>query len=154
MSRKGYKQSEEHKQRISASRTRFFADNPHRKAECGAWSITHGLCRHAHATTPPIKYRMWQHASSRAREIGLPFDIGPADIVIPAFCPLLGIPIFSGNRRSHANSPSLDRIIPSLGYVRGNVWVISHRANAIKQDASLEELELLVKNLRKQWFTK
>lgn len=78
----------------------------------------------------------------------MPFNIEPTDIVIPVKCPLLNVPIFSGHRASHAQSPSLDRVIPSLGYVKGNVWVISYRANAIKQDATLEELELLVKNLR------
>ncbi len=41
------------------------------------------------------------------------------------------------------NSPSLDRIDPTKGYVKGNVWIISHRANTIKSDASHEELKLV-----------
>ena len=48
------------------------------------------------------------------------------------------------------NSYSLDRIDSSKGYIPGNVWVISRRANAIKSDATLEELELLVKNLKEK----
>jgi len=47
-----------------------------------------------------------------------------------------------------AGSPSLDRINPALGYVKGNVWVISFKANAIKQNATVQELELLVNNLK------
>lgn len=47
-------------------------------------------------------------------------------------------------------SPTLDKIIPALGYVPGNVWVISHRANTIKSDASLEELKTLTANLEKK----
>jgi hypothetical protein len=42
-------------------------------------------------------------------------------------------------------SPSLDRIVPELGYVKGNVRVISDRANRIKRDATLEELRAIVK---------
>lgn len=39
------------------------------------------------------------------------------------------------------SSPSIDRIIPELGYVRGNIAVISMRANKLKSDATSEELE-------------
>ncbi len=47
------------------------------------------------------------------------------------------------------STPSLDRIDSSLGYVKGNVWVISWRANHIKTDASLEELKQLVAGLER-----
>lgn len=47
--------------------------------------------------------------------------------------------------------PSLDKIIPKLGYVKGNVWVVSNKANRIKSNATIEELELLVKNLKSYW---
>jgi len=70
------------------------------------------------------------------------------DIEIPAVCPLLGTPLNASGRRFDANNPSIDRIIPTLGYVPGNVWVISWRANAIKHDATLEELESIVRGLR------
>jgi hypothetical protein len=64
------------------------------------------------------------------------------DIVIPLHCPVLGLPLYrnSGGAAQGPNSPSLDRIDPSLGYVQGNVKVISSRANAIKSNASPEEL--------------
>jgi hypothetical protein len=72
------------------------------------------------------------------------------DITIPDVCPLLGIPISleTGDKRSPHN-PSLDRIDPdpSIGYVRGNVQVISARANWLKADATLQELKTLVENL-------
>jgi hypothetical protein len=38
------------------------------------------------------------------------------------------------------DSPSLDRVIPELGYVQGNVIWVSHRANSIKQNATAEEI--------------
>ena len=37
-------------------------------------------------------------------------------------------------------SPTLDRIVPSLGYVPGNVVVISHKANSIKSNATAAEI--------------
>jgi hypothetical protein len=62
------------------------------------------------------------------------------DIVIPDTCPLLGTPM---------ESPSLDRIDSTKGYVKGNVWVISNRANTLKNDATLTELKTLVENLQR-----
>jgi hypothetical protein len=49
-----------------------------------------------------------------------------------------------------AASPTLDKIIPELGYVRGNIAVISHRANRIKSDATLAEVLKLAAWLEKQ----
>ncbi|SKB50487.1 hypothetical protein SAMN05660880_01353 [Luteibacter sp. 22Crub2.1] len=62
--------------------------------------------------------------------------------MIPLHCPVLGLPLYrnSGGAAQGPNSPSLDRIDPALGYVQGNVKVISSRANAIKSNASPEEL--------------
>ena len=78
-------------------------------------------------------------ARSRAARRGVRFSIGLDHIVIPPSCPALGIPITLGEERS-ANSPSLDRIVPKLGYVPGNVRVISDRANRLKSNRSLSEL--------------
>lgn len=82
---------------------------------------------------------MWMQARSRARKKSLPFDIEVDDIVIPALCPVLGIELqgFVGNFDS---SPSLDRIDNSKGYVKGNIAVISLRANRLKRDATIDEL--------------
>lgn len=89
-------------------------------------------------------------ARDRAKKKGLPFDLTVSDISIPETCPVLGIPISPGERGFHPNSPTIDRFIPELGYVRGNVSVISCRANGIKSDANLEEVELLAAWMRKK----
>lgn len=85
---------------------------------------------------------MHVRSKNRAKTLGLPFNIEYSDIVIPEYCPVLGIKIERGiGRSNHSdNSPSLDRIIPSLGYVKGNVIVISNRANKIKHNATPEEI--------------
>ena len=83
---------------------------------------------------------MWSRAKYRAKQKGLDFNITKEDIVIPDTCPLLGTPM---------ESPSLDRIDSTKGYVKGNVWVISNRANTLKNDATLTELKTLVENLQR-----
>lgn len=100
----------------------------------------------------PAMY-MWLKARNRAKALGVLFTIVVADITIPKQCPLLGVVLARSKGKVSRNSPTLDRKIPRLGYTLGNVWVISHKANAMKQDASLEELELLTKNLRKAFRT-
>jgi hypothetical protein len=93
---------------------------------------------------------MWSRAKYRAKQKGLDFTIEQKDITIPDVCPLLGIPLVChrGKGSQKGNSPSLDRIDPTKGYIKGNVWVISNRANTLKNDATLQELELLVENLK------
>lgn len=84
----------------------------------------------------------------RCRKRGLPFDLVKEDIVVPSVCPVLGIPLEHGTKPFHDNSPSLDRIVPSKGYVKGNVEVISFRANRIKTDATFAEIQKVADWLR------
>lgn len=90
---------------------------------------------HGKSKTP--QYMMFYDARKRAVALGLPFDITPDDIVIPDVCPVLGLTLGSGGRETSA---SLDRVIPSKGYVKGNITVISFRANRVKSDATEQEL--------------
>ncbi|WP_343818826.1 hypothetical protein ISN75_14070 [Dyella marensis] len=78
----------------------------------------------------------------RAHKRGIPFDLTVEDVVVPDFCPVLGLPLYrnTGGRAQGSNSPTVDRIDPDKGYITGNVRVISSRANAIKSDATPEEL--------------
>lgn len=101
------------------------------------------------------RYRfVWYAAKRRAKLNNIPFTITKQDIIniCPKDnkCPILGITLQFGNKISQDNSPSLDRIIPSLGYVQGNILLISYRANRIKNDSTLDELEKIcsfIKNL-------
>lgn len=87
---------------------------------------------------------LFRAARKRAKERGLPFDLEPADVKIPLVCPYLGLalaPNFGGKKHA-ANSPTLDRKEPRKGYVKGNVRVISFLANAMKRDATPEQLRV------------
>jgi hypothetical protein len=82
-------------------------------------------------------------AKKRAKQLNLPFDITKEDIIIPEFCPILGIKMEYSDGYMADNSPSIDRIVPELGYVKNNIIIISNRANRIKNNASLEEIQKL-----------
>lgn len=94
---------------------------------------------------------MFIAAQTRARMYDLPFSITISDIIVPEICPVLGIPLIKGREgRATANSPSLDRIVPERGYVPGNVRVISWRANSLKKDATIAELEAVLRYMRSE----
>jgi hypothetical protein len=83
---------------------------------------------------------MLSRVRARARLRGLDFSLTLDDITIPDICPVLGIPLKKGIGVACDNSPELDRIKNDIGYVPGNVMVISRRANRIKNDATVDEL--------------
>jgi hypothetical protein len=85
-------------------------------------------------------------ARKRAQQAHVPFAITEEDFEIPERCPVLGLCLESrrGRRGPIDSSPTLDRIVPGLGYVRGNVVVVSWRANRLKSDATLEELTRII----------
>ena len=137
------------------------------EAEVYTSNLTGGLSRscgclqkdYMHWNRPALKHGksgkpewgMWHGARNRARERGIAFDLKVTDIVIPATCPLLGIPIVCGkDGMPLETSPSLDRIDNSKGYTLDNVWVISRKANTIKSTATYQELETIAKKLKER----
>tara|TARA_S200002703_G_C3644148_1_gene197740 strand:+ start:45 stop:569 length:525 start_codon:yes stop_codon:yes gene_type:complete len=87
-------------------------------------------------------------AKKRARDKSLPFDLELSDIVVPEFCPILGVKLEIQEGHSSLCSPSLDRIVPEKGYTKGNVQVISMRANQIKTDATADEIMAVAKYMK------
>lgn len=98
-------------------------------------------------------YHNVRRAKMRAKRLGLPFDLDHRMIECPEFCPVLGMRLNYGGGRGHptSDSPSLDRLQPELGYVASNVRVISYRANSIKRDATIEEVEKVLAYMRSEW---
>jgi hypothetical protein len=103
-------------------------------------------CNMKHGKSRTPEYIMWQMAKHRAAEKGIPFAITVNDVVIPERCPMLNIPLFQANGVLHDNSPTLDRRNGLKGYVKGNVRVISYKANRSKSNLTLDEMKLMVKN--------
>ena len=92
--------------------------------------------RFENLTPARIVSEFLSRARARAQKYDLPFSLTAEDIVIPTHCPVLGIPLSHGGGRMTDASPSLDKVIPALGYVPGNVVVISNLANRIKTNAT------------------
>ncbi len=90
-----------------------------------------------------IKAGLLNGARCRARAKGIPFNITSADITVPDLCPALGIPLGVTPGKLTDSTPTLDRIYNFLGYVRGNVVVVSWRANRLKNNADIHELRAL-----------
>ena len=87
----------------------------------------------------PIR-AMLARAKRRAIRAGVAFSISEKDIYVPRKCPILGVQLIRAKKRMRWNSPSLDRIRPALGYVLGNIQVISMRANTMKNNATTKQL--------------
>lgn len=93
----------------------------------------------------PIRFKMQTLlilARNRSRSEKVPFDLTVDYLISLATvtCPVLGILLdFHANNLCDA-SPTLDKFIPALGYVRGNVSIISFRANSMKRNATVEEV--------------
>ena len=89
--------------------------------------------------------RLYQAAKDRATKFGLEFDISVNDVLIPEVCPVFKTKMIWSTGRSSEDSYSLDRIDPAEGYIKGNIQVISRKANAMKRGANRDDLLLFAK---------
>jgi hypothetical protein len=130
------------------TRVKRLEQNPDAPCACGCTrSVKHGMSRpQSDGRSEELEYTLWNAAKQRAKKQGVPFDLSPLDLKemgIPDVCPVLGIPLNKspgdGSGVRNDNSPSLDKFVPSLGYVKGNVHIISWRANRFKSDGTPED---------------
>lgn len=101
-----------------------------------------------------IENILFMSAQARAKKKKLEFSIEYEDVYIPEICPILGIKInkfledTSQSNESRASSPSLDRVDSSKGYIKGNIVVISYRANVVKGQGTAEQHRMIAKWIR------
>lgn len=92
-----------------------------------------------HARNNPA-WMMWRRAKARAAKKGFDFDIELEDILpLPETCPVFGSPLRVSAFPQDPDAYSLDRIKNDKGYVKGNVVVMSYRANRLKNDGTAED---------------
>lgn len=95
----------------------------------------------------PLKYIL-AGARKRAQYKGQEFDITIDDLVLPTHCPVFGTEMRVNAGKPGRDSFSIDRIDSSKGYIKGNVRIISKRANDLKSDMSIEECECILNDLK------
>lgn len=93
-----------------------------------------------------LERQLWRSAKFRAEKSELEFDIEISDVVIPAVCPILQTPFVIGTM----SAASIDRIDNTKGYIKGNIQVVSRRANTMKGDCDLDQLKLFAEWILKQ----
>lgn len=87
-------------------------------------------------------------AKRRAREKNLDFNLSINDIILPEFCPILDIKLEFNESIVKDNSYSIDRIDSNKGYIVGNIQIVSFKANTLKNNATIEELEKVISYLK------
>lgn len=91
---------------------------------------------------------IWSRSKARAKKAGIEFALTRSDIAnmtVPITCPVLGIPLRMERGRRTDNSLSIDRIDSSQGYTPDNVVFVSWRVNWLKGNASLDEMQKMVR---------
>lgn len=131
-----------------------------RKRKGGLINTSCRSCTNVKYIPDPLKAHL-NAIRCRAKANNLPFNLTEEDLVIPEVCPVLNIPInqswgTAGVEDNKDGCPSVDRVIPSLGYVKHNVRIISARANRIKTDSTPQEIKLVyeytMRESEKSWL--
>lgn len=99
----------------------------------------------------PTKRILWS-SKQRAKHYNIAFDLVESDLLCPTHCSYLGLELhyLAGKVRAD-NTASLDRIIPEVGYIKGNVEIISDLANHMKNSATKEQLIFFAKEVLKRY---
>ena len=128
-----------------------------RKINRSNWQGLYPQCKSCENILMQARYinnpipQMLSNAKIRAKQKGVDFNLTSKYLkkIFPKNnkCPITGLNFQFGYKDKEKinknNSPSLDRIIPSKGYVEGNVMVISDLMNRMKQDSTYEDIEKL-----------
>jgi hypothetical protein len=107
--------------------------------------------REKHGLSKTIEYKILKEARFRAKKRSRPFNLEISDIVIPEICPIFGMPLKVSEGVVSEGSPSIDCFYPEKGYTKGNIWIISKKANSIKSNLSLDDWKWFVKTLEERW---
>ena len=100
----------------------------------------------AHKRDQPFKHKCTR-AKTRSKSLGVPFDITPEylESIWTGFCPVLKEKIYLHERgRTDEYAAELDRFVPEIGYVKGNVHFLSRKINRLKNNATSDQLRKLL----------
>lgn len=81
---------------------------------------------------------------------GIPWDLDQEylESIWTGVCPVYGMQVIEGSKLDAKDRPDnlaeLDRLIPEKNYVKGNVRWISRKANRLKSNATIDDLEKIL----------
>ena len=108
-------------------------------------------CREKINADDPVKailQNMLWDSRKRAKKKGLEHTLTIEDLynLYTDTCPISGVDLLweRGHKKPQENSPSLDRLDSTKGYTPNNIWLISYRMNRIKNDSTVEELQMIL----------
>jgi hypothetical protein len=125
------------------------------REENNTWSLQN---YHMHKHMPEYWARRTAAAiRRRSRKNNIPFNLVSDDLLnaipISGLCPILGLKLTFGGKKMSPSGASVDRFVPSLGYIRGNFSIISWRANLLKRDVidptELEKVAAYIRAIKK-----
>jgi hypothetical protein len=106
---------------------------------------------------------LWRGCKDNAKIRGIEFNLDPEDIVVPDICPIFNIPLikdvnylkYNGRKNPMGvdEYPSIDRLDSTKGYIKNNINIISWKANNLKSNATLDDLEKLLKWVKSKYET-
>lgn len=95
-----------------------------------------------------FEHNLWSQAKRRAAREGIEFNIDKEDVIIPTYCPYLGIELTrTWGKGQLPSNASIDKMDPTKGYIKGNIQIISRQANTMKSNSTKEELLTFAKNV-------
>ncbi len=150
---------------IAAGETTYFTGKPCKRGHLSERVVSTSTCvdcaQLAYAKNERDRYRnldntlpiQFRQRKSYSLKKGIPFSIMFDEIEQPTHCPILGFELnykWSGSVGKSADpaKATLDRLDPAKGYVPGNVFVISWKANQLKTNTTLAELEKILKYIK------
>jgi len=104
----------------------------------------------SHSRNQPFKLKATK-AKARAKILNIPYNLTAEylESIWIGVCPVLHKEIYLYEKQNEEFSAELDRFVPNLGYVKGNVHFLSRKANRIKNNSSIEDIENLLNWMKK-----
>ena len=111
----------------------------HAKKMVEKWGVNWNNKEHRRSYIYQAMRAKYRNKKANVTRIGGMWEVSFGELDFPTHCPILGIELNYFAEVICDQSPSFDCVIPSKGYVSGNVYIISQRANRIKNDGTAEE---------------
>jgi len=117
------------------------------KTRLRATGVEHLKYRRRLEANDPVAYVLLR-ARQRAKKKTIPFALTRENVAMPENCPCCGNKLtvdteIRGQGNPHPHAPTLDRMVPSLGYVPGNVNIICWTCNWVKLTATSAQLRMV-----------